>query len=175
MSPARPWFRPALLITTALLLTSCGIPETGVVEAGEPATGIRPAHLLYFVNEGTLLPVRRQATGQIGIETAVDMVFRGPDIMERRKGVTTDLPRLTVGPTVRTDGGDGGRVSIELPWGTGPLTDTALTQLICTVADARLLEAPDTDTASMRVTVTVPDAWHTKATGEACPSVTSAD
>ncbi|MHA5051357.1 hypothetical protein [Streptomyces sp. SD15] len=175
MSSARQWFRPALLFTTALLLSSCGIPETGVVEAGEPATGIRPAHVLYFVSEGTLLPVRRQATGQFGIETAVDMVFRGPDVLERRKGVTTELPLLTVGPTVRTDGGGGERVSIELPWGTGPLTETAITQLICTVAEARLLEAPDTDTASMRVTVTVPDAWHTKGTSEACPSATSAD
>lgn len=40
-APAPRSLRPALLCTTALLLASCGIPESGVVETGEPATGIR--------------------------------------------------------------------------------------------------------------------------------------
>jgi hypothetical protein len=60
-------------------------------------------------------------------------------------------------------------VSVELPRGTGPLTATALAQLICTAADARLLEAPDTSTASTKVTVTVPGAWRTEGSSETCP------
>lgn len=172
MSPAHRSLRSALLFTTAFLLSSCGIPETGVVEAGEPATGIRPAQVLYFVGEGTLVGVRRHASGPLGIEAAVEMVFRGPDAPERSTGMTTELPTLTAVPTVRTDGG---RVSIELPSGTGPLTETAVAQLVCTVADARLLEAPDTDTTATRVTLTVPAGWQIEGSSEACPSVTGAD
>lgn len=94
MSRTRRPSRIALLLTTAFLLSSCGIPETGVVEAGEPATGIRPTYVLYFVGEGTLLAVRRHVLGPGGIETAVAMLFQGPDAQERGKGMTTELPSM---------------------------------------------------------------------------------
>ncbi|MFD9509752.1 hypothetical protein [Streptomyces mirabilis] len=76
-------------------------------------------------------------------------------------------------PTVRTDGG---RLSIELPGLTEPLTGTALAQLICTAADARLVETPDADTASTHVTVTVtgPGGWRAEDSSATCPSVTGA-
>ncbi|WP_405877687.1 hypothetical protein OG747_03550 [Streptomyces sp. NBC_01384] len=66
-------------------------------------------------------------------------------------------------------------MSVELPSGTGPLTETALAQLVCTVADARLLEAPATGTTATRVTVTLPAAWRIEGSSEACPSVMGAD
>ncbi|MFC9843469.1 hypothetical protein ACFWFF_02875 [Streptomyces sp. NPDC060223] len=46
MRPPRRVSRTALLVTTALLLSSCDIPKTGVVEVGEPATGIRRSRSL---------------------------------------------------------------------------------------------------------------------------------
>ncbi|MFF4138418.1 hypothetical protein ACFY1B_44770 [Streptomyces mirabilis] len=151
MSRTRRPSRTALLLTTAFLLASCGIPETGVVEAGRHRDP--PIYVLSFVGEGTLLAVRRHVLGPGGIETAVAMLFQGPDARERRKGMTTELPSMRDAQTVRTDGG---RLSIELPDGTAPLTETALAQLICTAADVRLVETPDTDTASTHVTVSVP-------------------
>ncbi|MGW4982344.1 hypothetical protein [Streptomyces mirabilis] len=173
MSRTRRSSRSALLLTTAFLLSSCGIPETGVVEAGEPATGIRPAYVLYFVGESTLLAARRHVFGPGGIETAVAMLFQGPSAEERRKGMTTELPPMRYAPTVRTDGG---RLSIELPDWTTPLTGTALSQLICTAAGARLVETPDADTASTRVTVTVtvtgPGGWRAEGSSATCPSMT---
>ncbi|MFF7927471.1 hypothetical protein ACFZDP_41245 [Streptomyces mirabilis] len=176
MSRTRRPSRIALLLTTAFLLSSCGIPETGVVEAGEPATGIRPTYVLYFVGEGTLLAVRRHVLGPGGIEAAVAMLFQGPDAQERGKGMTTELPSMRDAPTVRTDGG---RLSIELPDGTAPLTETALAQLICTAADARLVETPDADTASTHVTVTVPvtgpGGWRAEGSSATCPSMTGTD
>ncbi|MFI6340322.1 hypothetical protein [Streptomyces sp. NPDC050535] len=174
MRSVRRLSRAALLCTAALSLSSCGIPETGVVEAGEPATGIRPAQVLYFVSEGGPLAVRRQVPGPVGIETAVEMLFQGPDVVERRSGMITELPALTGVATVRTDGP---RVSVELPWGTGPLTELAITQLTCTVADARVSSnlVPGTDTASTEVTVTVPDAWQAEGSSKACPSATGAE
>ncbi|MFE6487410.1 hypothetical protein ACFVGN_31370 [Streptomyces sp. NPDC057757] len=173
MRSVRRWCRPALLFTTALLLSSCGIPETGVVEAGEPATGIRPAQALYFVSEGVPLAVRRQASGPVGIEAALEMLFQGPDDQERRKGVITELPPLLGVVTVRTEDA---RVVVELPWGTGPLSKLAIAQLTCTVVDARRFGdgAPGTGEASTEVTVTVPDAWRTEGSSGACPTVPGA-
>ena len=42
-----------------LALTSCGIPATGVVEAGGPASGVLPLTPVYFVEGGRLVPVPR--------------------------------------------------------------------------------------------------------------------
>ncbi|WP_328437374.1 hypothetical protein OHA71_09265 [Streptomyces sp. NBC_00444] len=161
-APAPRSLRPALLCTTALLLASCGIPESGVVETGEPATGIRPAQVSYFVSEGTLVPVRRRGFAPVDIETAVATVFQGPDARERRSGMTTQLPPLTGAPSVRAVGD--GEVTVELPQGIGTLTETAVAQLICTVAYARFDSAPTT------VTVTVPGAWQTEGSSDSCPS-----
>ncbi|MER7688875.1 hypothetical protein [Streptomyces sp. NPDC097610] len=171
MSRTRRPSRTALLFATAFLLSSCGIPETGVVEVGEPATGIRPGYVLYFVGEGTLLGVRRHVFGPGGIETAVAMLFRGPEVQERREGMTTELPPMKGAPTVRTDGG---RLSIELPDRTAPLTATALAQLICTAADARLVETQDADTSTTHVTVTGPGGWRAEGSSATCPSKTGA-
>jgi hypothetical protein len=171
MSRAHRSPRPALLFTTALLLSSCGIPETGVVEVGEPATGIRAAQVLYFAKAGTLLGVRRQSSGPLGVQTAVERVFQGPDALERRAGLTTELPPLQTAPTVRTYGG---RVSVELDRGTGPLSETAIAQLTCTIADARLVEAAGAEVTSTRVTVTVPGAWRTEGSSDMCPSTAGA-
>ncbi|MFJ2829718.1 hypothetical protein ACIPC1_19530 [Streptomyces sp. NPDC087263] len=172
MRPPRRVLRTALLVTTALLLSSCGIPETGVVEAGEPATGIRPVQILHFLSAGDLFAVRRRTVGPIGIETAIELLFRGPDVRERSQGMTTELPSLTGDPRVRTNGG---QVSIELPRDIGPMTATAVTQLACTAAEADLDPASGTDTASTSVTITVPDAWSAEGSSETCPSATGAD
>ena len=39
-------------LLTLLALTSCGIPATGVVEAGGPASGTLPMTRVYFVENG---------------------------------------------------------------------------------------------------------------------------
>jgi hypothetical protein len=185
------------LTAAASLLSSCGIPSTGVVEAGEAATGIRPAYVLYFVRQDTLLGVRTRVPGTFDIGTAVELLFRGPDALLGRKGLTTELPPLTATPTVRTDGT---RVSVELPRGTRPLTRTALAQLTCTIADARVVVAAGSgsgrdsgsgsrngsgngdgsDTASStKVTVTIPGVRQAdgsaEGSGETCPESATAE
>ncbi|MCZ4507582.1 hypothetical protein O3Q52_05025 [Streptomyces sp. ActVer] len=165
------------LTAAALLLSSCGIPSTGVVEAGEAATGIRPAYVLYFVRQDTLLGVRSQVPGTFDIGTAVELLFRGPDAILGRKGLTTELPPLASTPTVRTDGA---RVSVGLPRGTEPLTRTALSQLTCTIANARLVVSAGSggggDTASStKVTVTIPGAGQAEGSGDTCPGSATAE
>ncbi|MEU9955725.1 hypothetical protein [Streptomyces sp. NPDC050982] len=167
------------LTAAALLLSACGIPSTGVVEAGEAATGIRPAYILYFVRQDTLLGVRSRVPGTFDIGTAVQLLFRGPDALLGRKGLTTELPPLAATPTVRANGA---RVWVELPRGTRPLTRTALAQLTCTIADAHLvvsagsLSGGGSDTASpTRVTVTIPGVRQAEGSGETCPGSATAE
>ncbi|WP_328495350.1 hypothetical protein OHS59_23370 [Streptomyces sp. NBC_00414] len=156
-----------------LLLSSCGfpstgIPSTGVVEAGEAATGILPSQVVYFLRDGNLIGVRPQA-GTLDIRTAVETLFRGPDIGGLQKGLTTELPPLSAAPTVGTDDGN---VSVLLPPGTEPLTSTGLAQLTCTVNEAQLVASPGTSAGSApgaMVSVTIPGTWHSAGSDETCP------
>ncbi|MFD3381745.1 MULTISPECIES: hypothetical protein [unclassified Streptomyces] len=169
------------LTAAALLLSSCGIPSTGVVEAGEAATGIRPAYVLYFVGQDTLRGVRSQVPGTFGIGTAVDLLFRGPDALPGREGLTTELPLLTSPPAVRANGA---RVSVELPRGTRPLTRTALAQLTCTIADAHVVASAgsgngggggDDTASSTKVTVTIPGVGQAEGSAKTCPGSATAE
>ncbi|MFF6983827.1 hypothetical protein ACFZAV_40625 [Streptomyces sp. NPDC008343] len=148
---------PALL-AALLPLSACGIPQTGVVEAGEPATGVlEPAPsvaprdtetpgaaagpvTVYFVADGSLVAVRRSVLGSSGPWTAVTMVFAGPDAEERRRGLATELPAISAPPTVHTDGAT---VTVGLPEQAAELSDTAVDQLACTAAASRLHQDPD--------------------------------
>ncbi|WP_340383913.1 hypothetical protein U5640_38955 [Streptomyces sp. SS7] len=84
--------RTALLIVgAALALCSCGIPETGVVEAGGPASGITATTPLYFVRDGALFAVRRAVPEAGDAAVAVEQMLEGPDVVERSRGVTTQV------------------------------------------------------------------------------------
>ncbi|MFJ2214067.1 hypothetical protein ACIQVO_10610 [Streptomyces sp. NPDC101062] len=158
----------ALLLALAaplLLAAGCRIPGTGVVQAGEPATGVRPVVLLYLVKNGVLYPVARSAdVVSTDVDTAVALAFRGPQPAEIRGGVTTELPRSGIRPRVVVDGD---RISVELPR-QGRLTPLAVDQLVCTVAAARALEVRD---AAPAVTVVDRAGRRTVTAAEArCPT-----
>lgn len=155
-----------LLLTALLPLSACGIPATGVVEAGEPATGVldpgdnpdpvRPAPSalpavqipLYFVADGALVAVPRATPGATDLGATVLMLFKGPDGKEQEKGLTTELPPATEVPTIRTDGA---LVNVQLPQSAGSLSATAVDQLACTVAVARLRQDPALGSAQATV------------------------
>ncbi|GHB45456.1 hypothetical protein GCM10010377_40300 [Streptomyces viridiviolaceus] len=176
-----------LLLATAFPLSACGIPETGVVEAGEPATGVQdPAGAtaaarnpspavpvdavpLYFVMDGSLVSVTRPVQGSAEPVSAVLMVFKGPTVQEREDGLATELPRVRTTPTIRIDGGT---VSIELPPDLGALNDTAIDQLACTAAAARLHQDPDLAVA--QVTVEQPDGRLAGRSSDNCPDLRAA-
>ncbi|MFD5800273.1 MULTISPECIES: hypothetical protein [unclassified Streptomyces] len=171
-----------LLLAALLPLAGCGIPETGVVEAGEPATGVldpgtapspsraQPTPVpvaavpLFFVEDGALASVTRAVPGATDPGTVVLMLFKGPDERERKRGLTTELP-LAAAPTVRVDGAS---VTVLLPRGTGSLSDTAVDQLACTVAAARLRQDPVLDRA--QVTVEQPGGRLAGRSSDDCPA-----
>ncbi|WP_328656139.1 hypothetical protein [Streptomyces sp. NBC_00334] len=172
-----------LLLAALLPLSGCGIPQTGVVEAGEPATGVlkpgatsapsaaAPEEVpavkvpLYFVEDGALVAVSRIVPGTAGLGNTVLMLFEGPDRGERNRGLTTQLPPSTVAPTVRADGTV---VNVQLPRSAGSLTETAIDQLACTVAVARLRQDPALDRA--QVTVEQPGGRLAGRSSDDCPT-----
>ncbi|MFE3741449.1 hypothetical protein [Streptomyces sp. NPDC059134] len=173
MTPT-PRRRPAAALFLALaapllLAAGCRIPGTGVVQAGDPATGVRPVILLYLVRNDALYPVARSAdVTAIDPGTAVSLVFRGPQPAELRGGVTTELPAAVTRPRVVVDGD---RITVELPEA-GPLTPLAVDQVVCTVTASRALEVRD---AAPTVTVVDRAGRHTVTAAEArCPAGGSA-
>ncbi|MEU9268175.1 hypothetical protein AB0E04_22370 [Streptomyces sp. NPDC048251] len=189
--------RVVLLCVPALwTLVSCGIPATGVVEAGGPAHGLVPMLRVYLVENGSLVAVPRRAVGAVDAESAVMNLLEGPTETERAKRLTTLLPPLTAAPTsaptplvsvppaAGPSGGSAaeaaasaavsvnarsGVVSIHLRYVGEELSDLATAQLICTAAEAQRIT--DTGTGVEAVTVKVTNARGRSVEGsdERCP------
>ncbi|MBK3574148.1 hypothetical protein JHN63_09995 [Streptomyces sp. MBT65] len=179
----------ALLLPAGLLLTSCGVPASGVVPVGESATGIGRDTMVYFVRDGGLTalpddggpdtdlkaalgyPERRADAVQSDavrsdVELAVWLLAGGPGQVYRAKGVTSEFPSLQWGrPAVRIAGG---AVTVELPAFKSPLTSLATRQLLCTVADAFLTVSPDIAPAEVTVAVTGRAVWRADAFDKTC-------
>lgn len=98
-----------LVAASALLLSGCDIPATGVVEAGGPATGVAPTVQIYLVQDGALVAVSRTVPDVGEPVRAVESLLQGPTPQERRKRLTTDLalqrpatPTADTAPTTAT-------------------------------------------------------------------------
>lgn len=192
MRPAR---GTALLLAgaSALALSACDIPATGVVEAGGPATGIPATVPIYLTRDDALVAVPRRLADAGEPGTAVEALLQGPSPQERRKGLSSDLERQpgaarpTPPPTESSAQGAEGewkwpaegegqgarvrtrsdRVYVELPHYPGPLSPLAADQVICTAARAYLLVRRDLD--STTVTVTDATGRTVRGSDEGCP------
>ncbi|MFE7031916.1 hypothetical protein ACFU9Y_16510 [Streptomyces sp. NPDC057621] len=179
-----------------LAVTSCGIPATGVVEAGGPASGALPLTPVYFVENGRLAALPRH-TGRPGDPTdALRLLMAGPLDGERgtdsTDGYTTELPLLPTAmapPSAAVDvsGGSpsdpsgaagsasdtptvtvaGNVMTIRLPAGMAGLSDLGVRQLVCTATAAYRLTRPST----AALTAAVTGGGHLVRTSDArCPS-----
>ncbi|WP_052488865.1 hypothetical protein [Streptomyces sp. 150FB] len=175
MRPAHRRARPALLVAAGLLLSACGIPTTGVVESGAPATGIQSPTLIYFVRDGVLIPVPRKTGREADAVTAMHMLLQGPNGDEQQAGVKTEIPPLTGQPKIWNRGKTG--LSIQLPPVTGPLSIAALNQLICTTAHAHHTQDPHVNAVQVTVTYSSGDSgvWRTDTANGGCSLATSSD
>jgi hypothetical protein len=184
--------RSALLLLPALgALTSCGIPATGVVEAGGPASGVEPTVRVYLVANGALVAVPRRTEAPVGVESAVRVLLQGPSEAELAKRMTTELPlpgaaqTFAPSPVLPEDGATpvpheaarpsdlvkvttrGDRVWIEVSDSAGELTDLAAAQLLCTAVGAQRVADPGAEPEP--VTVTGPGGRRLDGTGAQCP------
>ncbi|WP_433891662.1 hypothetical protein [Streptomyces sp. CA-111067] len=127
--------RAAALLTglaAALALAGCGVPPSGVIQAGDPATGLSPGLTLYFLSPAdTLRAVPRPGDGGTDPAAAVRLLFAGPTDAEAGQ-VRTQLPRTPIAPQVSVHGST---LVIGLP-GLGPLSRLGVDQLVCTATAA---------------------------------------
>ncbi|MFC8829807.1 GerMN domain-containing protein [Streptomyces sp. NPDC057137] len=139
----------ALAVTAAALClaSGCGVPPSGVVEVGEPATGMALSNAVYFLDragpgttdaqpaDGVVLRAvaRDRIPGLDPVTSAVRQLLAGPTRAES-EGLATALPPNIGRPEV-TLGRDreAGTVVIRFPAGTPRLGVAALRQLSCTV------------------------------------------
>lgn len=181
--------RAVLLAVPALCtLVSCGIPATGVVEAGGPASGAVPTVRVYLVADGALVAVPRRTVAPVEVESAVQVLLEGPTEAERVKRLTTLLPvaghfQAAAPAAPATDGpsevprevaaadlvkvvAEDDRVSIELSPGLEELTRLAVDQLVCTALWAQRVADPGGE--PLPVTVTGAGGRPVKGTGASC-------
>lgn len=174
---------PPLL--TLLALTSCGIPATGVVEAGGPASGIIPLTPVYFVEDGGLVVMPRNTDRPGDPEAALRLLMAGPLAGEgrTRASLSTQVPGLPTaapvpaatdqaeqepapddGPTVTVKSGT---MTIRLPSGIDRLSDVGARQVVCTAAAAYRLTRPSA--AAFTAEVSGAGGWRLRVSDEGCP------
>ncbi|SEG61797.1 Sporulation and spore germination [Actinacidiphila yanglinensis] len=170
----------------AVLLAGCGVPTTGVVDVGVPASGLpapeRRSSLVpvYFLDGDNLRPIVRDVPpGADPVTAAVELLFAGPP--KPGGELTTRLPRPPVAVAVHTEGQT---VTVRLPGGR-PAPDTlAMRQVACTAAGA--LGSPKAvavsggaaptaagggaSSSAVRIEV-VGSGWQRDVTDPACPSL----
>ncbi|URM92740.1 hypothetical protein LUW75_15410 [Streptomyces sp. MRC013] len=128
---------------TALTAAGCGVTPTGPLGAGAPASGVqRPGGeertvRLYFAGPYGPRAVSRPTDRRLDPQQALDLLLEGPTPAERERGLVSRLSpadgRLTA---TATDGA----VDVLVPGsvGGGDLDVTAITQITCTAAHARV-------------------------------------
>ncbi|MFI2415753.1 hypothetical protein [Streptomyces sp. NPDC018947] len=142
--------RPAgAAVALGILLAGCGVPPTGVVEAGEPASGLTRGARLYFASAGGLRPVPVDDTEITNLDTVLKLLLLGPPPGGRADGLTSyvELPGFSAT-------GTGTRVTLHLdgPY-PGSGRDQGTGQLVCTLARAQSVLVPEVRTDDVEVTV----------------------
>ncbi|WP_411122114.1 hypothetical protein [Streptomyces sp. x-19] len=144
-APGRTPGRRVVLGTLAGVLTAtlagCGIEPTDVIDAGEPATGVRAPGKptvnvqLFFYGPDGLHPATRPAREPLDPQAAIDLLVQGPNHAERMRGLSSVVPKFPA-PLTATSGT--GQVTITLPVNAKLLDPASLNQLVCTAANARV-------------------------------------
>ncbi|WP_394435974.1 hypothetical protein [Streptomyces sp. SGAir0957] len=171
MRHGKRWRARALgTVALALGLAGCGVPPSEVVEVGEPATGMSPATVVYFLADdeptgrpahpsgeappsvpraangpGSLRGAPRPAasTGTDPVSYAVRQLLAGPTAVEART-LATALPRLKDPSRLGVEtGGSSGTVVVRFPPGSDRPSATGLRQLACTVGRAHVPHAAE--------------------------------
>ena len=122
-------------------LTGCGIAPTDVIDAGEPAAGVKapgqpPADVqLFFYGPSGLRSATRPAKAPVDPEDAIQLLMEGPNHAERMRGLSSVLPKF---PGRLTTATGRGTVVITLPINAKFLDSASLNQLVCTAANAKV-------------------------------------
>ncbi|CAM5640787.1 hypothetical protein GCM10010329_66820 [Streptomyces spiroverticillatus] len=144
--------RFAATAVCGLLLTACGVQPTGVIGAGEPATGLTKGLRLYFVSKsGRLEGVSRPDAQPLNnLPGVLKLLGVGPDDDERRRGLTSPVGM----PQSFDVTGTGAKVVLRSPGNDIAYgrDDLATGQLVCTLARAQSLLAKGVRPDDVQVT-----------------------
>lgn len=142
----------AALVTTAALLTGCGVGPSGVEAAGPAPGGVAPGTTLYFVGQdGALRPELRE-TGRLGtVVDALALLLTGP-------GPASDLTTAIPGPPAPVPMVAAGVTSIEiwLPFTAAEVPATGVDQIVCTALGVHRQSGGD-PAATVQIRFTVPE------------------
>ncbi|MET9725173.1 hypothetical protein [Streptomyces zaomyceticus] len=136
-----------------IVLVGCGVQPTGVIGAGEPATGLTRGARLYFASDSGLRGVPVLDRKVESLNAVVKLLAAGPPPAERRDGLA-NLVELG-GYTVT---GRGTRVTVRLedPYAaTG--RDQGTGQLVCTLARAQSVLDPKVRADDVEVVLRQPE------------------
>ncbi|MER5490429.1 GerMN domain-containing protein [Streptomyces sp. NPDC002454] len=126
-------------------LTGCGVQPTGVVEAGEPATGLTRGMRLYFASETGLRAVPLLGRKVEDLAEVVKLLAQGPP-----PGYDEALTTLVHVSGTYEMTGRGTRVTMRLD---GPHVDAGTGQLVCTLARAQAVLEPGVRADEVEVTI----------------------
>ncbi|WP_326617202.1 hypothetical protein OG863_07670 [Streptomyces decoyicus] len=127
--------------TLAGVLAGCGIAPTDVIDAGEPATGVKSPGQpeaevqLFFYGPSGLRSATRRAKTPADPEQALEILLKGPNHAERMRGLSSVLSKFPGPLTAATRTGS---VEITLPINAKGLDSASLNQLVCTAANAQV-------------------------------------
>lgn len=165
-----------LTAVAAIALTACGVPPSGVIETGAPASGMvspsatppsRTTVSLFFLRDGELTPYPHRIDDAGNLEAVVHLLFEGP-AANGTATATTELPRLTDAPRVVVADGI---LFVQLLGRTAPLSRRAMLQLTCTVHHAEA-EGGTAPRSALSLSLHVlGDGWTMTESDHACPVV----
>ncbi|MGX2992817.1 GerMN domain-containing protein [Streptomyces sp. JNUCC 64] len=147
MIPAR---RTAPAAVLALALTGCGVPPTGVLDAGPPAKGLATAARLYYVRDARLEGVSRPDRELSDVQDVTKLLLSGPTPAEQERGLT-NLVETTGGYWVTASRA---RVTLHAPGTAFPADDVLRNgQWVCTLARAQAALRQDVQPDDVQVTL----------------------
>ncbi|MEU3961268.1 hypothetical protein AB0F42_15785 [Streptomyces buecherae] len=130
-------------------LAGCGVQPTGVVDAGEPASGLTRGMRLYYAAEGGLRAVPLLDREVTELNSVIKLLAQGPPLAEQRDGLTSLVQLSGASAT-----GSGSRVTVRYE---GPYPadgrDLGTGQLVCTMARAQAVLDPEVRTDDVEVTI----------------------
>ncbi|MFD4996527.1 hypothetical protein [Streptomyces buecherae] len=130
-------------------LAGCGVQPTGVVDAGEPASGLTRGMRLYYASEGGLRAVPLLDREVTELNSVIKLLAQGPPAAEQRDGLTSLVQLNGASAT-----GSGSRVTVRYE---GPYPadgrDLGTGQLVCTMARAQAVLDPEVRTDDVEVTI----------------------
>ncbi|MFF0744173.1 hypothetical protein ACFYVL_27620 [Streptomyces sp. NPDC004111] len=132
-----------------LLAVGCGVRPTGVIDAGEPATGLSRGMRLYYVSDTGLRAVPRPDLEVTNIASVVKHLTLGPSPAELRGGLTSVVDLGGYGVSAA-----GREVTVELDGAyraTG--RDQGTGQLVCSLARGQAVLEPKVGADDVEVVI----------------------